>query len=69
MCKKGESGRSQKMGGTVEGIESMRRRIQKVSRKLRGKEEAGKMRMEMKDERNRRNRVIIENGDWDKIEV
>jgi len=32
MCKKGESGESQKMGGTVEGIESMRRRIQKVSR-------------------------------------
>jgi hypothetical protein len=47
----------------------MRRRIQKVSRKLRGKEEAGRMRMEMKDERNRRNRVIIENDDRDKIEV
>ena len=69
MCKKGESGESQKMGGTVEGIESMRRRIQKVSSKLRGKEEAGKMRMDMIDERNRRNRVIIKNGDRDKIEV
>jgi hypothetical protein len=42
MCKKGESGSSQKMGGTVEGIESMRRRIQKVSRKLRGERRSWK---------------------------